>query len=79
MRAPERTKAGTFVINGVPLAPIAKTIENGDSWFSAFSGLFWAVSAQRQTLTTGDDKVQEIGPVWQGAALYFFLDHTLKL
>jgi hypothetical protein len=26
---PERIKAGKFVINGVPLAPIAKTIENG--------------------------------------------------
>ena len=26
---PERVKAGKFAINGVPLAPIAKTIENG--------------------------------------------------
>jgi creatinine amidohydrolase/Fe(II)-dependent formamide hydrolase-like protein len=29
IRMPERVKAGKFVINGVPLAPIAKTIENG--------------------------------------------------
>jgi creatinine amidohydrolase/Fe(II)-dependent formamide hydrolase-like protein len=29
IRMPERQKAGKFVINGVPLAPIAKTIENG--------------------------------------------------
>jgi creatinine amidohydrolase len=29
IRMPERIKAGKFVINGVPLAPIAKTIENG--------------------------------------------------
>jgi creatinine amidohydrolase len=29
IRMPERMKAGKFVINGVPLAPIAKTIENG--------------------------------------------------
>jgi hypothetical protein len=26
---PERVKAGKFAINGVPLAPIEKTIENG--------------------------------------------------
>ena len=29
IRMPERRKAGKFVINGVPLDPIAKTIENG--------------------------------------------------
>jgi len=29
IRMPERVKAGKFVINGVPLAPIEKTIENG--------------------------------------------------
>ena len=29
IRMPERVKAGRFVINGVPLAPIEKTIENG--------------------------------------------------
>ena len=29
IRMPERVKAGKFAINGVPLAPIAKTIENG--------------------------------------------------
>jgi creatinine amidohydrolase/Fe(II)-dependent formamide hydrolase-like protein len=29
IRMPERIKAGKFAINGVPLAPIAKTIENG--------------------------------------------------
>jgi creatinine amidohydrolase len=29
IRMPERIKAGKFVINGVPLAPIEKTIENG--------------------------------------------------
>jgi len=29
IRMPERVKAGNFVINGVPLAPIEKTIENG--------------------------------------------------
>lgn len=29
IRMPERTKAGKFVINGVPLAPIEKTIANG--------------------------------------------------
>jgi hypothetical protein len=26
---PERLKAGNFVFNGIPLAPIEKTIENG--------------------------------------------------
>jgi hypothetical protein len=26
---PERVKAGRFTINGVPLAPIGQTIENG--------------------------------------------------
>jgi hypothetical protein len=26
---PERVKAGKFLINGVSLAPIAKTVENG--------------------------------------------------
>ncbi len=29
IRMPERVKAGKFVINGVPLAPIEKTIANG--------------------------------------------------
>src|SRR5690606_40189420 len=29
IRMPERRKAGKFVINGVPLDPIEKTIENG--------------------------------------------------
>ena len=29
IRMPERKKAGKFVINGVPLDPIEKTIENG--------------------------------------------------
>ena len=29
IRMKERQKAGKFVINGVPLDPIAKTIENG--------------------------------------------------
>jgi len=29
IRMPERVKAGRFVINGVPLAPIEKTIANG--------------------------------------------------
>ena len=29
IRMPERVKAGKFVINGIPLAPIEKTIENG--------------------------------------------------
>lgn len=29
IRMPERIKAGKFAINGVPLAPIARTIENG--------------------------------------------------
>jgi hypothetical protein len=29
IRMPERRKAGNFVINGVPLDPIEKTIENG--------------------------------------------------
>ena len=29
IRMPERVKAGKFAINGVPLAPLAKTIENG--------------------------------------------------
>lgn len=29
IRMPERVKAGKFIINGVPLSPIAKTIENG--------------------------------------------------
>lgn len=29
IRMPERVKAGKFAINGVPLAPIEKTIENG--------------------------------------------------
>jgi len=29
IRMPQRRKAGKFVINGVPLDPIAKTIENG--------------------------------------------------
>ena len=29
IRMPERIKAGKFVINGVPLAPIEKTIANG--------------------------------------------------
>ncbi len=29
IRMPERVKAGKFAINGVPLAPIARTIENG--------------------------------------------------
>ena len=29
IRMKERRKAGKFVINGVPLDPIAKTIENG--------------------------------------------------
>ena len=29
IRMPERVRAGKFVINGVPLAPIEKTIENG--------------------------------------------------
>ena len=29
IRMEERRKAGKFVINGVPLDPIAKTIENG--------------------------------------------------
>lgn len=29
VRAPERIKAGTFAINGVSLAPVEKTIENG--------------------------------------------------
>ena len=29
VRMPERVKAGKFVINGVPLSPIEKTIENG--------------------------------------------------
>jgi creatinine amidohydrolase/Fe(II)-dependent formamide hydrolase-like protein len=29
IRMPERIKAGKFVINGVPLAPIEKTVENG--------------------------------------------------
>ena len=29
IRMPERIKAGKFVINGVSLAPLDKTIENG--------------------------------------------------